>query len=404
MKIAIVHAFDTHGKGAWSGTVYHIVRVLEKYCGEVYHLSPISFSKEKLVGKAINKFSRIFFKKNFRYHCSFLFARKYARVTAQRLMGQSFDVLVAPAGATEIAFLKTAIPIVLVEDATYRQLIDYYPVCSNLMHRSIYEMNTIQGQALEKASAVIYSSEWAARSAIEDCGADPAKIHVVPFGANLDEIPSKEVVFAREKSERCCLLFLGVDWERKGGNIAFETLLKLEEMGIQAELIVCGCIPPPEVNHERMKVIPFLDKNDERQRKELEKLLLLADFLLVPTRSEAYGLVFCEACAYGLPIIATNTGGVSEIVREGENGFLLPYEARGDVYAEVIARLYRDDERYAALVRAGRMAFEERLNWDTWGLAVKQILSDLLGTTHPRIHQLVSVPKIEELPNLKKVE
>ncbi len=383
MKIALLHAYDTRDKRAWSGSAYYMACALENYCGEIFHLSPIPFSKEKLIGRVINKSSRIFFRKNFRYHSSFLFAKRFAKVTAQRLAGQSFDVIVAPAGATEIAFLETDIPIVFVEDSTYGLLFDYYPICSNLLRRSIYEMNTIQDLALKKASAVIYSSAWAARSAIEDYGADPAKIHVVPFGANLDEPPPREVVLAREKSEHCRLLFLGVDWVRKGGDIAFETLLNLEELGVRAELVVCGCTPPQGVVHERMKVIPFLDKNDERQRKELEQLLMSADFLLVPTRADCTPIVFCEASAFGLPVITTNTGGVPEIVKEGENGFLLPYEARGDAYAEVIARVYHDDECYAELVRASRAAFEDRLNWDAWGAAVKQILADLLAQKSP---------------------
>jgi hypothetical protein len=44
----------------------------------------------------------------------------------------------------------------------------------------------------------------------------------------------------------------------------------------------------------------------------------------------------------------------------------------------VIARVFHDDEHYAALVRASRAAFEERLNWDAWGIAVKRILAELL--------------------------
>ena len=70
---------------------------------------------------------------------------------------------------------------------------------------------------------------------------------------------------------------------------------------------------------------------------------------------------------------------MSEAVRDGENGFLLPLDARGNAYAEVIARIYRDEQRYAELVRASRAAFEDRLNWDAWGVAVKKILVELLG-------------------------
>jgi hypothetical protein len=68
-----------------------------------------------------------------------------------------------------------------------------------------------------------------------------------------------------------------MDWERKGGPIAFETLLGLEELGIQAELTVCGSVPPLSCRHGRMKVIPSLDKNDEWQRKELERLYMDAE-------------------------------------------------------------------------------------------------------------------------------
>jgi glycosyltransferase involved in cell wall biosynthesis len=378
MKIAIVYSYDTRDRRTFSGSAYYIARMLEKYCGEIFHLSPIPRFKEMLVGKIINKISLLLLKKKFRYHCSFLLAKRYAKVTAQRLTGQSFDLIVSPVGVVEVAFLETDIPVVLIEDSTFKLLIDYNFDYLNLLRRSMDEMNVIQNLALRKASAVIYSSAWAARSAIEDYGADPAKIHVVPFGANLDEIPPREIVLARKKSGRCRLLFLAVGWARKGGDIAFETLLKLEEMGIAAELIVCGCIPPKTVIHERMTVVPFLDKNDERQRKELEQLLMSADFLLLPTRADCTPIVYCEANAFGIPVITTRTGGVPEIVRDGENGFLLPYEARGAAYAEVIAGVYRDDECYTALVKAGRAAFEERLNWDAWGVAVKHILTELL--------------------------
>ncbi len=386
IKIAYltVH-FDPHVRGtwrSWSGTVYYIAQALQKHCGEVSYFKPVlPCRRQKKIERITIRSTQFLLKKQ--YTCDFFLASSYAKAGARWLANQSVDLIVAPAGATEIAFLKTDIPIVLVEDATYGQLTGYYPEYSNLLKRSIYERDIIQDRALKKASAVIYSSAWAARSAIEDYGADPAKIHVVPFGANLDEPPAREVVLARAKSERCRLLFLGVDWIRKGGDIAFETLLELEGLGVQAELIVCGCTPPQGVVHERMKIIPFLDKNDESQRKELEQLLMSADFLLVPTRADCTPIVLCEASAFGLPVITTLTGGVPEIVREGENGFLLPYEARGEAYAEVIARVYYDEERYAELVRTSRAAFEERLNWDAWGVAVKHILADLFDHEIP---------------------
>lgn len=279
---------------------------------------------------------------------------------------------------TTTAFLETDIPIVLVEDATFALLHNYYAQYSNLLDRSIFEAHVITQSAMKNASLLVFSSTWAAQSAVEGYHIDERKVHCVPFGANFEDIPPKEIALAKKKSERCKLLFVGVKWQGKGGDIAFETLVKLEEMGIQTELIVCGCAPPNTFSHKRMTVIPFLDKNDKQQRGKLEKLYAMSDFLLLPSRYDCTPIVFCEANAFGLPIIATHTGGVPEVVKAGENGFVLPYGAGGTEYAEVIARIYRDDQRYSELVRSSRAAFEDRLNWDAWGTAMKRLIVEQL--------------------------
>ncbi|MGZ3645180.1 MAG: glycosyltransferase family 4 protein [Ktedonobacteraceae bacterium] len=383
IKIAFLTTRDPHDRRSWSGLIYYIAQSLEKHCGEVIYFGPIPrFRPDVLFGKIIYKVSCFLLKKKYSY--CLLLAKSNAKICAHWLAEQTFDVIVSPDGATEIAFLETDIPILLIGDSTHGSLLDYYPEYSHFMKKSVYQIHAVQRLALKNADRIVYASAWAAQSAIENYSTHRDKVHVVPFGANLEESPPLELALARKKSEQCRLLFLGVDWQRKGGDIAFETLVKLEELGIQAELVVCGCTPPKGLSHEHMKVISFLDKNDERQRKELETLLLLADFLLVPTRAEAYGLVFCEASAFGLPVITTNTGGVPEIVRDGENGFLLPYEARGEVYADTIAKIYRDDQQYSELVKSSRVAYDTRLNWDVWGLAVKQILAEMLH--HEMIH------------------
>ena len=89
-------------------------------------------------------------------------------------------------------------------------------------------------------------------------------------------------------------------------------------------------------------------------------------------------MVFCEASAYGLPIITTDTGGVSGAVTEGENGFLLPPSAMGAQYAELIAKIYGDDQRYAQLVQSSRATYDNKLNWDAWGMTVTGFIHEML--------------------------
>jgi glycosyltransferase involved in cell wall biosynthesis len=322
-------------------------------------------------------------RKYFVYDYHLMVARTYANAANQRFARERFDVIVAPASLAQVAFLRTDIPIVVVEDGTFALLLNYYPQYTNLLPRSIRQMHAITRAGIEKASAVVYSSEWAAQSAIKDYQADPEKVHVVAMGANFDNPPSKEIAKRKKRSPSCKLLFVGVDWQRKGGAIAFETLLALEEMGIKAELTICGCVPPKAFTHERMKVIPFLDKNDPQQYKQMEQLYQEADFFLLPTRNECFGIVFCEANAYGLPVITTRTGGVPEVVRDGENGFTLVSGARGDAYARVIASIYEDEQAYTKLVKSSRAAYDERLNWDVWGRALGDIIANITEASNP---------------------
>lgn len=380
IRIAILTAstLQDRKRSSWGGTVDQITQTLQLHCGEVDHIGSI-YPKRRILGKLIHKASRLLLKKNYLYNHTFSLARTYAKVAGRRLADQSYDVIIAPSGGTEIAFLETDIPIILIEDANFALLQDYYSEYSNLLKRSAFETNVLEELAIKRASLVLHPSEWAVRSTIEHYHTDHKKVHAIPFGANLASPPSQEAVATRRRTDRCRLLFLGVNWQRKGGEIAFEALLKLEELGVQAELIVVGCTPPKELTNERLTVIPYLNKQDEKQRQQLEDLFKSSDFLFLPTRSECYGMVFCEASAYGLPVISTNTGGVSGAVWEGENGFLLPPTAGGAEYAELIARVYNDEEGYAALVKTSREAFETKLNWDSWGLTVKKLMYEMLG-------------------------
>jgi glycosyltransferase involved in cell wall biosynthesis len=378
IKIAFLTVEHAHDRCSFSGCLYYMGKALEQYCGEVTYLERIVSWERRALGRIMREAAKRHFKWRIAHKRLLFVAKKQAKIAAHRLAGQQFDLIVAHDCVPEIAFLQTDIPVLLITDITFRLQQDYSAEYSHLLAFSVRQGEIIEQAAFQNASKLLFNSSWAARSAIEDYGVDPQKVHVIAHGANLDHIPPREQVLAKKSSEQCRLLFVGVDWQRKGGDIAYETLLKLEEMGIEAELTVCGCVPPTGMTHPRITVIPFLNKNDERQVRELEKLYAMSDFLILPTRSEAFGVVFCEAGAFGLPVITTHAGGVPDVVRDGENGFLLPLDARGDEYAEVIAKIYRDDQRYAQIVRSGRAAFDERLNWDAWGIAVKNIMDKTL--------------------------
>jgi glycosyltransferase involved in cell wall biosynthesis len=219
---------------------------------------------------------------------------------------------------------------------------------------------------LEKSTAIMFPSQWAADSAVNDYGVPADRIVLMTMGANMDGMPARASIFEKEKNTRLTLLYLAVEWERKGGRLAFETLQALKRKGVDAELIICGVVPPPEFSDPDMTVIPFLNKNKEGDHKRFVGLLSSVHFLLLPTRADCSLMVACEANAYGVPAITTDTGGVSYVVRDGVNGYCLPYNAGGDAYADIVAGIFADKERYRALVVSSRERYEESLNWDKW--------------------------------------
>lgn len=371
LRIAYVTAYDARRRWAMSGTPYYVGQALQKHCGEVSFLGPAP-QMIPVPGK------------DYSWPHSVMLSKFYARYFDDRLNRGEFDVVFTAFQATPTAFLKTRLPIVYVADTTYSQFVRYYPPHWNEGWVSVRDGNIVEKKAIENARLLLYASRWAADSAVKDYRADPSRVHVLPLGANLDDIPSRDAALGRRCGKTCVLLFLGSEWERKGGELAFETLLELERMGVPAELIVCGDVPPSRFSHKAMKVIPRLHKQRQSDRKTLDGLFRRATFLFLPTRAECAGIVFCEASVYGLPSIATDTGGVSGLVTEGENGHLLSLSASAKDYALLIERIFRSPAEYAALARRSRDAFEKRLNWDAWAMAAGRLMKSVLRTSEAK--------------------
>jgi glycosyltransferase involved in cell wall biosynthesis len=377
-RIAYLTLNDARDRRSWSGAHYCIAQALEKHCGPVTLLGPLWPAGTRYKKAASLGWLKLTGRKHLYTHTLSL-ARQVARMAEKKLAAGEFDLVFSPTSSVAIAELQTPLPIVYLSDTTFRLVANYYPEFSGLLKRSFRQADQIEHNAIQRSEMLLYPSSWAARSARDDYGAPAGKIHVLPLGANLENPPAREMAVAHSMSpDKCRLLFIGVEWERKGGDIAFETLEALLKRNIPAELTIVGCQPPPGVGHERMTVIPFLNKNKPEERKRFSQLLLESDFFLLPTRAECFGIAFCEANAFGLPVLATDTGGVSEIVRNGVNGYLLPLSARGEAYAEKIAGFYHAPARYAEMRAASRDRFDECLNWDAWGRAVNPLLQEML--------------------------
>lgn len=95
----------------------------------------------------------------------------------------------------------------------------------------------------------------------------------------------------------------------------------------------------------------------------IEEVLVGADLFLLPSESESFGLAALEAMACHVPVLATDVGGLPEVVADGETGYLFPV---GDVeaMAEAAIRVLQDDELRTRLGRAARKRAVERFDQD----------------------------------------
>ncbi|HEX7078288.1 MAG TPA: glycosyltransferase family 4 protein [Candidatus Eisenbacteria bacterium] len=381
LRIAFLTSDDARLPIAWSGTPYFMARALSRECGEVVHLGPV-FSAIDLVGRVRSRLSARLAGRAIAHDHGLALAREYGWRFASRIPPDA-DLVVAPAGSTQIAFLKTDVPILYTSDATFALMHGYHPLYSDLPERYVREAHEIERRALARAALVVYPSEWAARSARSDYGVPAEKIRVIPYGANLTRVPPREAALAAEREE-LRLLFVGGNWERKGGPLAFDVALALREAGWPARLTVCGCVPPSRYRADWVEVIPRLDKRKPEEEERLSRLMLQAAFLILPSLNECFGIVFCEASAHGTPSIATDTGGIAGAVRHGENGFLLPVGAGPGDFARKITEAFQDRDRYRRLVVGSRDAYESRLNWTTWARSACEAARGVVERGGPR--------------------
>ncbi len=307
-----------------------------------------------------------------------------ARRVEERLAAVDHDIVFAWSNHFT-ALLQSAKPLVMWNDYTFAGYMDIYPPFANLCSRSIKHGHAVEELTLKNSSLVLYSSEWAAKSALENYAVDPAKVKVVPFGPNLNCNRSRheiEKIAASKNFDRCRLLFLGVDWHTKNGDLAVAVAERLNQRGLKTELHIAGC-NPPGIARDFVRVHGFISKESEQGIRHLEKLFSESHFLILPSRNECFGIVFAEASSFGLPSLATSVGGIPTAVRDGRNGRLFSPADEPDQYCAYIEKIFASKESYGRLASSTFGEYEDRLNWSVSGRKVRELIGEYcVGRRH----------------------
>src|SRR5690606_15072520 len=183
-KVLYVSMDDPADIKAWSGTVYFISRMLGRQGFPMEFMGNV-LQGRRLMEKAVEHTrARLLGRKPAPVDRRIHTAERCARAIEKRLLQSDAQVVFSP-GSIPLARLNTKLPKVFQTDATFAGIIDQYPELADYPREYIEEGHRLEREALHNCDLAIYSSQWAARSAIEDYGADPSKVKVIPFGSNL---------------------------------------------------------------------------------------------------------------------------------------------------------------------------------------------------------------------------
>lgn len=226
---------------------------------------------------------------------------------------------------------------------------------------------TIEREIMQWADRIIAATPRDREQMMNLYAAPRAKITIIPPGVDTQlfhplEIPDRKQYFKDEHT----VLFVGRIDPIKGIDTWFRAmqLVVEEDPSLRGRLCVCiigGDVDEEEPDEELARlhalkdelgiadVVTFLGK---RSQESLPYYYASADVVVMPSRYESFGMVALEAMACGTPVVASDVGGLSFIVRDGETGYLVP-EGNARAMADCLKRILRDPDLRARLGKRG---------------------------------------------------
>jgi glycosyltransferase involved in cell wall biosynthesis len=210
-------------------------------------------------------------------------------------------------------------------------------------------------------------SENVADSIVKDYGFNADRVANVLCGPCLNISPA--AVFDDARYRRQKILFVGVEWDRKGGptlESAFKLVLKKFP---NATLDVVGCSPQLTTpNCNVVGKIPLV---------EVSKYYQNASVFCLPTRFDPNPNVCFEAMAHQLPVISTKGGSRSEFIIEGKNGYLVEVDNPQQL-ADKAIELLASPQKCQAFGECGHQMVWDKYTWEKTGAKIKQNIAKFI--------------------------
>lgn len=374
MHLLLATVEDPHDPRSWSGTAFHLRQALEASFDRVTVLS--SPRPERSLMNTLPR--AVLGREKYPLWISPTALRAYARRLEQAMADHQPDAVLCVSSQHLVHLKPTPLPVFMFSDAPWMAYMEAYRDYDPLPLRGPAFARE-EAAAARRITGVIYPSPWACSEAKQRFGLPADRVHLIPMGANqhctLDDDAVAGLI-ARRCQGALHLLFIGKDWERKGGPYAVEAVRQLRIGGVDARLTVIGCHPPLSADDSAFVTVHgFLASSVPADREKLTRAFEQADFFILPSRAECYGLVFAEAQSYGLPCLGFDAHGVPGVVAHGETGLLFPPDLPAHEAANQVLALTLDLARYRRMATLARQRYLQVLNWSAFGKSARELVT-----------------------------
>lgn len=260
------------------------------------------------------------------------------------------------------------VPSLLYVDCTHRQSAEQWPAWNPLRGAALRRWYERETRAYRQALHVFAFSRQTRDSLLADYGIAADRVSVVGGGINARRLPGPQPL---RTSRPPTILFVGNDFERKGGHTLLEAFAAVRERLPQARLLLVG--EPPRI--APLPGVEVLGRLHDRGR--LLGLYREADVFCLPSTFDPFPLVLLEALAHGLPCVSTPTCGVPDVVTSGRNGVLVQ---AGDPIglSRALLHLLENPWRANQIGAAGRRRVLETFTWERVVDRMAPVLDDVL--------------------------
>jgi glycosyltransferase involved in cell wall biosynthesis len=369
VKIALISHGDANSPRHFSGIPWHVLQELRRqgHIVEPFYAEPANWAKR--LAHVKNLFSLKFSRQPHNPEADTWILRTRSMGINQKIRQFAPDAVLCVGLPEAAVSLSSTFPLYVWMDAFYPGLRRFYAYFRD--YYSEQDARVLQGiedGVLQRARKIWLSSEWALAESRADFPKAAARMTSQSFGANLQNPPTatetKQTISTRNLTAPT-LLFLANEWERKGGDIAVETVRRVRVQGCPARLVMVGLKTKPASVPEEpwLEWVGPLDKGRPDEARRLQTYFAESAFLLLPSRADCTPIVCHEAGAHGLPVLATDVGGLPSTVTSGESGQLWPCAKFADEAPGWIISILADRPRYETFAQAARQRYEAIGNW-----------------------------------------